>query len=245
MEKFLLHLFYECQARRIDLPLAQICHRFHPGMTPNALKQRLDKLRKVVIAEGHLVPPELGSSISKGERVVRGLVRANRDLQKGDITTTRPVYYDEAWDDPLEILQDAHNLVHNGTARGRAAAAEVEVKTDPDFQSDGEEAAFGIDGYSEPEPKEADAINPRPPTERGRSHMSTMRRKRTHSLDNGYEDSGHCDDNKEDWTRQSKRLRVSVFAPVIRSYISLSNFGTRRLTGIIHRQRSQIGCLKL
>ena len=109
-EKVLLHLQYECMRHKIDLPWDAIAHRVHPGSTGAAIGQHLARLRRELIAEGHLVPP-LPHKPSNGvplDPMVRGFMRA--DLDGPDRETTRPVMFDEYVEDAKFNLPDAFDL---------------------------------------------------------------------------------------------------------------------------------------
>ncbi|KAK2072595.1 hypothetical protein P8C59_006940 [Phyllachora maydis] len=92
-EKLLLHLQYECARHKVNVPWDAVAHRLHPGSSGGAVLQHLTKLRPVLIAEGHVVPPVPQKPSSRGARVdesVRGYVRVEG---AADQTATRPVYF--------------------------------------------------------------------------------------------------------------------------------------------------------
>ncbi|KHO02049.1 uncharacterized protein MAM_01050 [Metarhizium album ARSEF 1941] len=98
-EKLLLHIHYECTRHRLQLPWDAIAHRFHPGSSGAAIIQHINRLRREILAEGHLVPPlTQRSSATPVDPNVRGFVR--QDTECGDIEATRPVYFGERIDDP-------------------------------------------------------------------------------------------------------------------------------------------------
>ncbi|RYP70344.1 hypothetical protein DL771_005551 [Monosporascus sp. 5C6A] len=179
MEKCMLNFVYECMCHHIKIPWEQIAHRFHPGMSANALKQRFDRLRKELIAEGHLVPP---TDISHAS-LYRGLVRANQNPVDGDLKTTRTVRYEEPFIDSDFNLPDSTNFVHNPSNRVRAGIsdAESEPEEEPEPPSGGE-ASAGEGCHAEYEgeqPQENLAAEseeepfPPPPRKRGRPRRST------------------------------------------------------------------------
>ncbi|KAK7430575.1 hypothetical protein QQZ08_002867 [Neonectria magnoliae] len=105
-EKLLLHLQYECARYKIELPWNNIAHRLHPGSTGAAVNQHLARLRRELIAEGHLVPPMLprpgGAAV---DHTIRGYVR--KDEQGEDKLETRAVRFNERVDDRKFNLPDA------------------------------------------------------------------------------------------------------------------------------------------
>lgn len=108
-EKLLLHIQYECQRARIDLPWNSIAHRLHPGSSGAAIGQHLNRLRRELIAEGHMVPP-LPQSRGGGtvDSSIRGYVRL--DMEGTDKETTRPVSFSEKLEDRRYNLVDAFDL---------------------------------------------------------------------------------------------------------------------------------------
>ncbi|KAI9903287.1 hypothetical protein N3K66_002639 [Trichothecium roseum] len=109
-EKLLLHIVYECQRHRVALPWNAIAHRFHPGSSGTAVNQHIQRLRKDLIAEGHLVPPPTGKSANEKafDNELRGYIRA--DLESHDRETVRPVLFDEVMDDRKFNLPDAFDM---------------------------------------------------------------------------------------------------------------------------------------
>ncbi|RYP36715.1 hypothetical protein DL767_003277 [Monosporascus sp. MG133] len=191
MEKCMLNFVYECMCSHLKIPWDQIAHRFHPGMSANALRQRFDRLRKELIAEGHLVPP---SDISHAS-LYRGLVRANQNPIDGDLKTTRMVRFEEPFLDSDFNLPDSTNFVHNPSTRVRAGIsdAESEPEEEPELPSGGEasaseEASAGEESHAESEveqPRENLAAEseeeppPPPRRKRGRPRGSTKQPKPT------------------------------------------------------------------
>lgn len=107
-EKLLLHIQYECNRRKLNLPWDAIAHRFHPGSSGQAVGQHLNRLRRELIAEGHLVPPRSHKAAPPCDPSIRGYIR--QDLEGGDLEVTRPVFFDEKVDDPKFSLGDAAYL---------------------------------------------------------------------------------------------------------------------------------------
>ncbi|RYP09686.1 hypothetical protein DL764_001112 [Monosporascus ibericus] len=185
MEKCMLNFVYECMCNHVKIPWDQIAHRFHPGMSANALRQRFDRLRKELIAEGHLVPPNDITHAS----LYRGLVRANQNPIDGDLKTTRMVRYEEPFLDADFNLPDSTNFVHNPSTRVRAGRsdAESEPEEEPELPSSGEasdseEASAGDESHAESEVEQSrenlaaeseEEPSPPPRRKRGRPRGST------------------------------------------------------------------------
>lgn len=107
-EKLLLHIQYECSRHKIALPWDAIAHRLHPGSSGQAVCQHINRLRRELVAEGHLVPPLPQKSGSFADPEIRGFTR--KDVEGNDLETTRAVTFDERVDDPRFSLPDAVNL---------------------------------------------------------------------------------------------------------------------------------------
>jgi len=136
----MLHLVYEATTRNIRLPWDNIAHRLHPGLSGNALLQRFQRLRRELIAEGHLVPPLPGRGNSNMDPEIRGLTRLDRDGP--DLETTRPVRFDEPWLAPAFNLPDAGRLVHNQTTSRKGGKDATAFQLGSDEESDSEEPDF-------------------------------------------------------------------------------------------------------
>lgn len=106
-DKLLLNLYYECVRRNVILPWDAIAHRLHPGSSGAAIVQHMNRLRRELIREGHVVPPvcQKPGSKSKIDSNIRGYIR--KDLHGDDKDTTRPVYFDETCEDPKLNLPDS------------------------------------------------------------------------------------------------------------------------------------------
>ena len=98
-EKALLHLIYEMQRRGMDIPYDAAVKRLAPWGTGNAFQQALNKLRDIMIAEGHLVPPALQRVDLMAEADIRGYVR---DMTSDDPFKARVLRWDERYED-LEV----------------------------------------------------------------------------------------------------------------------------------------------
>lgn len=98
-EKLLLHIQYECARHRSQVPWDAIAHRLHPGSSGAAVVQHLGRLRRELVAEGHLVPPMACRPGVKDNQdpEIRGFIR--QDSGGGDQETVRPVRFDEHIED--------------------------------------------------------------------------------------------------------------------------------------------------
>lgn len=155
----MLHLVYEATTRNIRLPWDNIAHRLHPGLSGNALLQRFQRLRRELIAEGHLVPPLPGRGNSNMDPEIRGVTRLDRDGP--DLETTRPVRFDEPWLAPAFNLPDAGRLVHNQTTARKGGKDATAFQLGSDDESDSEEPDFdaldsGDDGKEQSDEEEDD-----------------------------------------------------------------------------------------
>ncbi|KAK3320947.1 hypothetical protein B0T19DRAFT_478138 [Cercophora scortea] len=120
-DKLLLHIMYETTRHRIDVPWDAIAHRFHPGSTGGAIMQHLNRLRGILVAEGHLVPPIVQKPGSKVyvDPKIRGYVRKYPESE--DMTTSRPVSFEEVIEDPKYNLPDAFEGYRQPTSAKREA----------------------------------------------------------------------------------------------------------------------------
>ncbi|KAF4629559.1 hypothetical protein G7Y89_g8588 [Cudoniella acicularis] len=109
MEKLLLHTLYECQREGIVLPWDKIVHRLAPGSSGASALQHLNKIRDIIITEGHLVPPLIGKLGTPGSEGIRGYIR---DMDSDIPTDTREVDWEEYIEDRKE------NLTIPGVVRG-------------------------------------------------------------------------------------------------------------------------------
>jgi hypothetical protein len=100
-EKLLLHIQYECHRANIRLPWDDIVHRLSPGSSGPCATQMLNKLRDVLVAEGHMVPPLLGKGPQFYDESVRGYVR---DMNAPNPTTMRALLWTEEYEDKKESL---------------------------------------------------------------------------------------------------------------------------------------------
>ena len=121
MEKFILHIQYECNQAGIHIPWDKVVHRLHPGSSGPAAQQFLNKLRDILVVEGHMVPPMLGKGQQYKDDSIRGYIR---DMDDPNPTTVKIVRWNEVCEDRKE------SLVVPGITRGsgrypRAGEAEV------------------------------------------------------------------------------------------------------------------------
>ncbi|KAL6832430.1 hypothetical protein V8C40DRAFT_284267 [Trichoderma camerunense] len=112
-EKLLLHIHYECVRHKVNIPWDAISHRLRPGSSGQAILQHVNRLRKELIAEGHMVPPPAHktSPSTPYDPTVRGYVR---DPTSDDKHATRSVGFDEKLDDAKINLPDAFDAMDEG-----------------------------------------------------------------------------------------------------------------------------------
>ncbi|CAH0040947.1 unnamed protein product [Clonostachys solani] len=111
-EKLLLHMQYECARHKIQVPWDTVAHRLHPGSSGAAIVQHLNRIRRELVAKGHLVPPATSRNGAvppeSTDPTVRGYVR--KDMDGEDKESVRPVRYDEIMDDRKFNLPSMDNL---------------------------------------------------------------------------------------------------------------------------------------
>lgn len=122
IEKAFLHLLYECEIRNIDLPLDFVAHRLCPGATGEAMTQRAERLRKELIAEGHVVPPKAGKKGTNLNAEIRGHIRKYPGDAK-NLLETRDVLFTEPMEDVAHADPTAYMLVHNRQSRDKRVKA--------------------------------------------------------------------------------------------------------------------------
>ncbi|KAL7944405.1 hypothetical protein V8C42DRAFT_326704 [Trichoderma barbatum] len=112
-EKLILHLHYECVRHKVNIPWDAIAHRLRPGSSGAAVLQHVNRLRKELLSEGHMVPPpaQKASPSTPFDPTIRGYVR---DPTSDDKFTTRPVGFDEKLDDAKVNLPDAFDALEEG-----------------------------------------------------------------------------------------------------------------------------------
>lgn len=74
-EKLLLMIQYECHRAEIPIPWDTIVHRIQPGSSGPAATQMLNKLRDILVVEGHMIPPPLGKTTIPQDPTIRGFIR--------------------------------------------------------------------------------------------------------------------------------------------------------------------------
>lgn len=104
-----MHVQYECHRRAIIIPWEKVVKRLSPGSSGFAALQHLNKLRDILVSEGHLVPPLLGKKHVKQDPTIRGHIR---DMDSDSPIATRIVRWDEVIEDRKQ------NLVVPGINRG-------------------------------------------------------------------------------------------------------------------------------
>ncbi|TGO22943.1 hypothetical protein BPAE_0149g00060 [Botrytis paeoniae] len=107
-EKLILCMVYECRRAELNIPWDNIAHRICPGSSGAAAIQHINKLREILIPEGHLVPPPFAKKNTVDPNV-RGYIR---DMDSEDPKATRLVTWEEEIDDLKE------SLVVPGVTRG-------------------------------------------------------------------------------------------------------------------------------
>jgi hypothetical protein len=129
-EKLLVNIMYECSRYKSEIPWDSIAHRFHPGSSGGAILQHLNRLRSVLIAEGHLVPPLCQKPGSKSivDPTIRGYIRASPEGAE-NVHLTRPVLFSEPIEDRRFNLPDA--IDRGSRARNMNEAALLPGTTPP------------------------------------------------------------------------------------------------------------------
>ena len=109
VEKLMLHLQYECHRTDVKLPWDKVVERLSTGSSGASALQHLNKLRDILITEGHMVPPLLGKKSVPQDPTIRGFIR---DLDAENPTDTKVVRWGENVEDRKE------NLEIEGVVRG-------------------------------------------------------------------------------------------------------------------------------
>ncbi|KAK7980010.1 heterokaryon incompatibility protein-domain-containing protein [Apiospora arundinis] len=110
-EKLLLNMYYECGKMGVEVPWDKIAHRVEPGTTKDAIHQAMERLRQTVLAEGHMVPPEIGIK----DNWTRGFTRVYPDsFEDADILYCRPVGWLDDIEHPKEKNPSSERLTFNG-----------------------------------------------------------------------------------------------------------------------------------
>ncbi|CAG9979473.1 unnamed protein product [Clonostachys byssicola] len=120
-EKLLLHMQYELARHKIQVPWDYVAHRLHPGSSGAAIVQHLNRIRRELVAKGHLVPPATSRNGAvhpeSTDPTVRGYVR--EDMDGEDKESVRPVRFDEVMDDRKFNLPSMDNLDVIAESTGR------------------------------------------------------------------------------------------------------------------------------
>ncbi|KAI0378366.1 hypothetical protein F5Y04DRAFT_283881 [Hypomontagnella monticulosa] len=139
-EKALLCLVYELSLRNVDIPYSEANHRLNPGSSGKSLVHYMGRLRDMLIAEGHMVPPPTGAHT---DAEIRGYIREfPNDPTK--LTKARPLKYSEKWRHPKSNLADAATYTHDYNRRESqedVANAPQNNPIVPDNDSDSDEEA--------------------------------------------------------------------------------------------------------
>lgn len=109
IDKLVLHIQYECHKQGVQIPWDNIVHRLSPGSSGPSALQMLNKLREVLITEGHMTPPQLGKANSPVDPTLRGYIR---DMDAVDPRTMKAV----RWTD--DVTDRKESLVVPGLVRG-------------------------------------------------------------------------------------------------------------------------------
>ncbi|KUJ09065.1 uncharacterized protein LY89DRAFT_318840 [Mollisia scopiformis] len=126
MEKLVLNIQFECHKAGIQLPWDKIVHRLNPGSSGPAATQMLNKMRDILICEGHLIPPAMGKRTMKVDPMVRGYVR---DLTKQDPRAARILYWTEPYENAKYSLDWGTTL---GSGQYRKLLKNPKVEEDSD-----------------------------------------------------------------------------------------------------------------
>lgn len=109
IDKLVLIMVYECHRSGSKIPWDDIVHRLCPGSSGQAAVQHLQKLRDILLSQGHMVPPLMGRRGVAVDETIRGYVR---DMDSAKPTDSRVL----RWDEPYPDLKES--LVVEGTVTG-------------------------------------------------------------------------------------------------------------------------------
>lgn len=109
IDKLVLHIQYECHKQGVQIPWDSIVHRLNPGSSGPSATQMLNKLREVLVTEGHMIPPMLGKATSRVDPTLRGYIR---DMDSPFPHKTKAV----RWTD--DVTDRKESLVVPGLVRG-------------------------------------------------------------------------------------------------------------------------------
>ncbi|KAK8078021.1 hypothetical protein PG996_004191 [Apiospora saccharicola] len=132
-EKLLLNLVYECGKANIELPWDRIAHRLEPGTSKDAILQAIERLRQSCLAEGNLIPPEIGTK----DPWTRGFTRVYPDsVDEIDILHCRSVGWYEEVDHPKEKNPTGERLTFNGAHKFRVTYADSKAPVPDEWKED-------------------------------------------------------------------------------------------------------------
>lgn len=120
VEKLLLHLQYECHRAGIKLPWDNVVERLSTGSSGTSALQHINKMRDVLITEGHMVPPLLGKYSVPQDLTVRGYIR---DLDAEKPTDTKVVRWGEKVEDRKTNLEVEGVIRGSGNYRRATTAS--------------------------------------------------------------------------------------------------------------------------
>lgn len=112
-EKLMLHLVYESEVAGIKLPWDAAVKRLHPGSKEGAATQHLNKLRTILLTEGHLVPPKARTRnrlASENNPEIRGYIRPDG----AGPFETREVGWDEKIEDLVKSIENPEIIRGSG-----------------------------------------------------------------------------------------------------------------------------------
>ncbi|TGO32590.1 hypothetical protein BHYA_0304g00080 [Botrytis hyacinthi] len=112
-DKLIQCINYECRRRGLNIPWNDIAHRMDPGSSGAAAMQYVNKMREILIPEGHLVPPPFAKKNTVNPNV-RGYIR---DMNSDDPKATREVTWEEEIEHPKESLDIPGVTRGSGTYR--------------------------------------------------------------------------------------------------------------------------------
>jgi hypothetical protein len=101
VDKLVLHIVYECHRAGIKLPWDDIVNRLCPGSSGQTAVQHLQKMRDILVSQGHLVPPLLGRRGVAVDETIRGYVR---DMDSEKPTDSKVLRWGEEYPDLKESL---------------------------------------------------------------------------------------------------------------------------------------------
>lgn len=173
MEKLMLHMHYECARHKLNMPWNAIAHRLHPGSSGAALLQHLNRVRRELLIEGHLVPPlaqKPSLAAQNREPNLRGYIR--KFPHGSDTATTRPVYFDEKIEDLKQSLPYGEEA--------------TDGEADNEYEMEEEKAARQSSPFT---PSPSQPVPVMTPTRTGRSAISQIEGVRHEAR--GYHAPGH------------------------------------------------------